>query len=213
MKTLHLLYTFSKLIGIKKPYFYSKNSYYYFESISTKYYNGKYYLRLMEVFKSMKSISSNKKLNYNAHSSTKQIIKEYGTPFYTMKNEGMKETEILYYKKRIGFHKARLEFHFYKERLFFYSYTFPYLSNSDKIEIKKTLEEKYYEKQKIDFTKNYLTDLDKNMISVTDDMEYSILYFCKNDKAISKLESKRKSKQINKLNTNKLHKSDLFRNL
>ena len=74
----------------------------------------------------------------------KSLKKKYGKPLYNILHEhGEHHIRILFYKRMIEDQKVRLEFHFYDDRLFYYSYTFPYLSHEEKNRFMGQLSKKY----------------------------------------------------------------------
>src|SRR5690554_1281610 len=104
--TLNFLYTLTNYFKVRKPYLNSKNSYYYFESLSSKYNNGKFYFQLLETLDKQTPIYSKESLKYASAIGIKQIIKKFGMAHHSILSEGTFNTKILFYKRRIGMHKA-----------------------------------------------------------------------------------------------------------
>ena len=76
--------------------------------------------------------------------SKKKLKKRYGKPLYHVNHyHGGYHIEIFYYKRLISDQKVKFEFHFCEGQLFYYNYTFPYLSKNEKDNLFKNIEEKY----------------------------------------------------------------------
>jgi hypothetical protein len=73
---------------------------------------------------------------------------------------------------------VNLEVHFHNKELFLYSYTFPYLNDTDKAEIVKVIGCKYLNEEKFDF-QNFKIINDKNeVISIYENIVFTITYTC-----------------------------------
>lgn len=136
--------------------------------------------------------------------SKKDVIRNFDRPNYSFVCEALKEIEILFYRRKLGSHKTKLEFHFFKNKLFLYTYKFSYLSSEDRKEIIEILDEKYLEKQNVSIQNSHIEDKNHNIIMLRDNLEFSIKYLDKNSIAFKtilkqdtlrkfKVETKRKS--------------------
>lgn len=103
------------------------------------------YRKLMENFDKDLIRLENTSLNHQFYNTrTKSLKKKYGKPLYNISHEhGEHSIRILFYKRMIEDKKVRLEFHFSDDRLFYYSYTFPYLSHKEKNKFIGQIAKKY----------------------------------------------------------------------
>jgi len=171
-----------QVFGAKKAFYYNPKNY-YIEKLVNKYRNGKFYFNLIERVEKMDEIKTNvviefidnKKLNEVV---INDVIKEYGSSNYKIISEDLLGVEILFYKLKLGEYKMKLEFHFFNDKLFFYSYTFSMNSVKNKNEIIKIIKDKYSVQGLSDKGKNYIIDDNKNMILSNHDINFSIYYLC-----------------------------------
>jgi hypothetical protein len=103
------------------------------------------YRKLMENFDKDIIILENTSLNHQFYATrTKSLMKRYGKPLYNISHKhGEHRFRILFYKQIIEDQKVRLEFHFCDDKLFYYSYTFPYLSDEEKNKFMDQIGKKY----------------------------------------------------------------------
>jgi hypothetical protein len=106
----------------------------------------------------------------------KYIVKKNGKPNYKATIENLAEVEILFYRIKFGDHKSRVEFHFFNNSLFFYSFTFSHHNGNCKKELIQIINEKYLEGKPIDMNSNYIIDKNNNVIMLKDDVQTSIYY-------------------------------------
>jgi hypothetical protein len=103
-------------------YSYRKN---YYRTLRTKYKDGKFYQKIEERIKNIKIIKSSTEIKLLPkiklqNTKLNDIIKLFGQPNYIIDETEILNIKILYYKKKIGPHKIKLEFHLYKKHLFFF---------------------------------------------------------------------------------------------
>lgn len=92
--------------------------------------------------------------------------------------ENTKDCTILFYRIKDGSHKFRLEMHFFKNKLVFFSYIFS--SSQDKKIIPNLIAKKYLKSQGsilLNFSKNTLTDGFRNHVEMDDSVFLTIHYF------------------------------------
>jgi len=180
---------FSRIFNKRKLYSYYYPRNYYYEKILDKYSDGHFYVNLINNLKKINEIETNteirlidnKKLNEIV---IKDIIRKYGKPNYKIICEDLFEIKVLFYRQKLAYHKTKLEFHFCKNNLFLYTYTFSYLNLEDKNEIIQILKEKYLEGKSKDIINNYIVDKNKNIILLEDSIDFSIYYSYKNNIAL-----------------------------
>ena len=106
----------------------------------------------------------------------KELKRSYGKPLYHVNHYHKNyHVEIVYFKKLIDDKKVRLEFHFCDKQLFYYTYTFPYLSNSEKDNLFKNIEEKYNLKYS-EIIDNCIIDSELKAMSVSDGIDLKVGY-------------------------------------
>lgn len=187
----------------RKSFHYSRSNYYRRRLDESK--SVQLYLKLMSDLEFTNGIKTNTEIQLidnkkDNEINKKNIIRKYGRPNYKFICEDLTEIEILFYRKKIGSHKAKMEFHFYKNSLFLYTYTFSYLSLEDKNEIIKIINEKYLEREYKDIINHHIVDENKSTIILNDNLDFSIKYLDKNNIAfetILKQDKFQKSKDEN----------------
>lgn len=103
----------------------------------------------------------------------KTLKGEIGKPYNTIKNKKLKTT-ILTYRSNLSKFKLTAEYHFYRDKLIFYRFRFPDLSNQEKEEITTILNTKYSPQSK---KTNYSFIDDYNsIIEIKDTVLYQITY-------------------------------------
>ena len=106
-----------------------------------------------------------------------------------------------------------MEFHFYKNKLFFYAYTFSYLGKEEKEEVIQTIKDKYLKGETVGLCNKYIVDKNSNIMIVNDTVEFSIYYLCNNHEAIDSFVDYYKNKSKLNQSLEKKHKSTLYRRL
>ncbi len=127
----------------------------------------------------------------------KDIIRKYGRPDYNFICKDLIKIEILFYRQKLGSHKTKMEFHFFKNKLFLYTYKFSYLTTEERYEIIEIINEKYLEKQSVNIINNYIVDKNQSILMLDDTVEFTIKYLDKNNiafKTILKQDRFQKSK-------------------
>jgi len=206
----------SQIFSTKKSYNYTR--YYYYEMLSDKYRDGQFYSDAINNFKTLNKIETdteislvdNKKLQ---EIRIKDIVKKYGKFNYKITNEDLFEIDILFYKLKLGKHKTKLEFHFFENTLFFYTYTFSHLNAEDKNEIKQIIQKKYLEEKTLNLFKNYIVDKNKNIIILNENIDFSISYLCNNKIAIEKILKHIDLKKVENETMDKRYNKTLYKRL
>lgn len=123
--------------------------------------------------------------------SLKSLMKKYGKPLYSVKhNIEDKKVDIKFYKRIISGQKVKLEFHFYQNVLFYYSYSFPYLTNKEKNDIIDRIDKKY--DLGFESSETYkLSILDKDHIffRISDEPEFKLQYLDTKNRFYKKLKN------------------------
>lgn len=82
---------------------------------------------------------------------------------------------VLLYRLIIGEQKVKIEFHFHKNKLFYYKFIFSYIEEEQKAELINALLEKYH-LPTIEVTNYSIFDTDNNCILVTDHFDFTMSY-------------------------------------
>jgi len=176
-------------------YSYRKN---YYRTLRTKYKDGKFYRKIEDRIKKIKIIKTSTEIKLLPkiklqNTKLNDIIKLYGQPNYIIDETEILNIKILYYKKKIGPHKIKLEFHLYKKHLFFYSYDFSHEKSNNNIV--KLLRSKYIKHFDEDIRKIGIIDQHKNIILVNNTVNLSILYVSGNNIVLHKITKSLKLKE------------------
>ena len=194
-------------------YSYRKN---YYRTLRTKYKDGKFYQKIEERIKKIKIIETSTEIKLLPkiklqNTKLNDIIKLYGQPYYIIDETEILNIKIIYYKKKIGPHKIKLEFHLYKKHLFFYSYDFSHEKSNNKIV--KLLRSKYIKDFYKDIRKIGIIDQHKNIILVNNTVNLSILYISGNNIVLNKITKSLKLKETNQKRKIKNSYNKLFKRL
>jgi hypothetical protein len=162
--------------GRKKNRYYPKGNYQY-QHVSRFNDIDSYSLLIRNT--ELTSVETDKDIRFSHHLTFgldyKYFLKRLGRPNSVIKQTEPFERRILYYKFMMGGHKTKCELHFYKNKLFFYCYTFPYLVEEDKKRIINVLCEKYVNGP-IDMEKFKIVDQHNNIIFVNDIVDLTVNY-------------------------------------
>ena len=194
-------------------YSFRKNHY---RTLRTKYKDGKFYQKIEERIKKIKIIETSTEIKLLPkiklqNTKLNDIIKLYGQPNYIIDETEILNIKIIYYKKKIGPHKIKLEFHLYKKHLFFYSYDFSHEKSNNKIV--KLLRSKYIKDFYKDIRKIGIIDQHKNIILVNNTVNLSILYISGNNIVLNKITKSLKLKETNQKRKIKNSYNKLFKRL
>jgi len=161
----------------------------YCDSVISKYSYVKSYSDLINELSQIKfAIYSEINNTYQSSAQTiKNCLKINGDPAIYLDYNKLHKSEILCYHKIIGGYKARVELHFHKNNLFFYKYTFPYLTNTEKQKIISQLKEKYKIGKNIDLESTYVELNNKTRIVIFNDFELQLNYVIYNSIFIKEL--------------------------
>lgn len=194
-------------------YSYRKN---YYRTLRTKYKDGKFYQKIEDRIKKIKIIKTSTEIKLLPkiklqNTKLNDIIKLYGQPNYIIDEKEILNIKILYYKKKIGPHKIKLEFHLYKKHLFFYSYDFSHEKSNNNIV--KLLRSKYIKHFDEDIRKIGIIDQHKNIILVNNTVNLSILYVSGNNIVFHKITKSLKLKETKEKRKIKNSYNKLFKRL
>ena len=155
---------------------------YYRERIKNSYRHREKYLEL-SYRASLKNKIKADDIDSQLPLTKKGIRKEFGHPKFCIRNGQSIATEILFYKTHLDKFQAHVEFHFYKDRLFFYTYSFNNVSEPYRQEIINLLKEKYLQNQEFDHKNQIISD-GQSLINVEAGFNFSIHYFSKNHEEV-----------------------------
>lgn len=164
----------------KKPRFRISKSQYY-ETITT----GNTYLQNIASnadvinntdFVTKAPILFNNTLSLN--SSYQEVIDCFGTPAHQVDKNTANQHSILFYKKKVGIHKVRLEIHVVNQQFLIGFITFSLTSQKEKSPVIDSVSEEYH----INRAKNHLEDFriynEKNeFIKVIDSVDLTLVYW------------------------------------
>jgi hypothetical protein len=196
---------------------FQKEKYYtnYYERILSKYSDLNTYLTLFEKCDARKHIITREKIHYSSgleFGSTIKKVKKNNFPHYVI--EHLDEFTVLLYRIMIGGHKAKLEMHFYKNTLFFFNYSFSYLTDVDKENIIEVLAKKYLGNTLNFDTRNQnITDDFNNHILVENGIDFVIHYITlegESHNSIRKIKEREKKNQSKKM---ELRQKELYSKL
>ncbi len=180
----------SRVILGKRLYYFSRD--YYYEELLDKYSDGLFYKNLKDrlaLLAGRKSTVEIRVLDGKTPNNIirKEVVKKYGRPNYKIKNEAFPDITILFYKRQIGEYKVKLEFHFYKKDLVFFSYNFPYLSPESYEEVVQIIRDKYLGDGSQDIMDSYIIDRNGNIVLPDNIFGFSVYYFCPDNQNFSNM--------------------------
>ena len=171
----------------KKAYTKRQLGYDYYEHLFCQYRKKDAYWQIIQQLESFCSRPSQVDIklceSFNTFEvSPKDVIKKYGKPnFKIAKKEMYSKTCIMLYRIHLGKHKAKLELHFFKEKLAFYNYRFSYLKNKDIKELHKVIKEKYIDSADVDLKNYCITDSHHNVLQLLHEGDLEIRYISTNN--------------------------------
>ncbi|TYQ00472.1 hypothetical protein C7447_1011088 [Tenacibaculum adriaticum] len=202
-----------KLFGLlnSKKYY---NNYYYTKSIS-KYKDINSYINIYEDFlssndiiKTSERISHSSNISFGTDISTAK--KEIGTPYKFIKNLNL--CDILFYKTKISNYKIDIELHFFKKKLVFYKYTFPFSFYTKEIE--NQVQNKYFKGNKlIDFKNQLIADANNSFLKIDNEVSFSIYYFSLNHGFYDYLKNQKEILKFHSLNKQRIAVFELLETL
>ncbi len=176
-KSIHPKKSLSNIFKPKDEY---RHREYYYENLFNKYKDATSYQSIITKVKSKHNIVSQRMISFDDNpfeKVTKQnIVKLYGKPSYQNKTDSVLNTELFFYRLIIGGHKVKLDMHFHNNHLFFYSYTFSYLKEDEKLLIINLIEKKYLNGQHFDYKNFNITDNRHSVIHIIDAFDFTIDY-------------------------------------
>ncbi|MCK5814519.1 MAG: hypothetical protein KAH07_01100 [Flavobacteriaceae bacterium] len=221
---------YSKIKSILPRIFNSKNSdsdsdsysysskRYYQSTLIKKYDDGKFYISLIKKIKNKNEIKTNvdiqllgaKKLN---EIDVKSVVRRYGKPNSKFVFKNLLGIEVLIFKRKIGAYKYHLEFHFFNNNLFFYTYIF--LDFNKEKDITEMIKEKYIDEtnQLYDKKNNFIIDKNNNIILLNDNIPFSVYYLCDNKIVLDKITKHLDLTKTNIKNKHTKHKKTLYNEL
>ena len=143
----------------------------------------------------------------------KSIKKKYGKALYEIDHDHDEHLiKILFYKRIISDQKVKLEFHFCDDKLFYYSYTFPYLGEREKNELINNLCKKYNLKS-ANFSEECILDDNQIAIRIKDQLDLTFKYLDTKSEFveyIKKNPNKRSDKKLTRKSKNYFNLNNLF---
>lgn len=138
-------------------------------------------------------------------SNSKLVKRKLGKPMcYIKKCINTLEFNILFYKMYLGGYKTKQEAHFFEDKLYYFSYVFSYMNDSDKESLKKLICKKYLKKE-CDLNNLKIVDKYGSAIFITESVDFTINYLCGDKNLFDKFKSI--LKEINS-ERHKLHKKN-----
>ncbi|MBL7996788.1 hypothetical protein JNM05_15585 [bacterium] len=168
-----ILRKLKKALPSQTEYYYSRSRYY--ERLSAKYGNIRSYVSLLSAGNKLASVESAVSAKPELGGSSEDVLKKYGEPHCRLANITVLKNQILFYKFLLGGHKTKCEMHFFKNKMFLFTYTFSYLTPNDKIKLVESLSKKYLSKS-IDLKNICITDEQGNKIFLHDSSDFIIYY-------------------------------------
>ncbi len=152
-----------------------------YNSLLIRYNGPTFYANLQDDIESKKKLVATEKISLFrnkpfAQISVADIKKHYGSPGCHIKDEYPVCKEIFLYHVLMGKLRVNLELHFSWNELFFYNYSFPYLSDSDKDQVIKVIESKYLNGGKFNFQHFNIADDQFNFISISENIVFTVNY-------------------------------------
>ena len=162
------------------------------------------------------TVESDKEISYSHHlkfgMDYKIYKKKLGKPNNFMHQTEPIDRRILYYKFIMGGHRTKCELHFYKDKLFFYCFTFPYLTEENKKEILNILYEKYVN-HPIDMENVKIADKNNNILFIENRVELTVNYVALSSEIFSYLDIAKIASETNAQSKNRFYKKELLRML
>lgn len=191
---------------------------YYYHAVLNRHNNGVFYNGLIKSIENYGNIKTSKNIkllkNKSLNSTTlKDVKRKFGRFNNRIINDELYDVKVLLYKHKIGRYKAKMELHFYKNRLFFYAYTFSYINMDEKEEIINIIKDKYLKVDSVNLFDKYIVDQNENIMMINDKIEFSIYYLVNNQEAMDSFLEYRKNKNKLSESVEKKHKSTLYRRL
>lgn len=156
---------------------------YYFEKLASTYDN-KHYVHLISSLLKKNSISTPTDISFLSDNKSHDVsiwklICKYGNPSRCISVPDIGNNKILVYKQELGGHRIKSEFHFHENKLFYISYSFPYIVDKEFSEIIKVILEKYTipENEANNMFTNYIIDSKGKVISFRNDIIFSLNYY------------------------------------
>lgn len=117
----------------------------------------------------------------------KDVKRECGKPKQTIKYDNIPDVDVLFYKQCMGGHKTKIEYHFFKNQLFFYGYIFSYVDKKQVQEIRTIIKEKYRVDEDISENDVKLIDEFGNVIQLKWDVYFTVQYFLGKTQSLRKV--------------------------
>ncbi|MBN2173900.1 MAG: hypothetical protein JW731_07205 [Bacteroidales bacterium] len=187
---------------------------YYYDKLLTKYENPEFYSKLDETdqlrkIPSKQTIRVKDDLNFGI--SYQEVIDKHGKPNCILKKDRNSKFQILFYRVKVGGHKTKCEYHFYNNRLFFFTYIFAYLTKEEKNEITKMVGKKYADDALFEPESQIIIDVTENFIMVENGVDYSILYVSGEKEIFQQIKKDRRTENIIHQKRNIRRNNELYR--
>lgn len=210
---------FYKIVAYFSNFFSKKRFGYYprYDYYQTRLKNSRgeqFYRSLITDFKKNIGIPTDTEISYDGSKpisdlTKKDIISIFGKPNYQVAIQNSIETSVFFYKQNFGNHNVKVEFHFFKDNLIFYVYTFSNLKNIK--EITEVIKEKYLNGRDVDIINENIIDKNKNRIHIRNSVYFEVYYLCYNKEYIDQYinaeeDKKEKSNLEEKRNKRVLYK-------
>jgi len=168
------------------------NKGHHYEQLLGKYNNIENYLQVYkDALEKKKICTSNEiflKNNLEFDCTINKAERLYDKPHYVIKNTTDHNINILFYRLLIGGQKVKCEMHFYEKRLFFFNYTFSYVTDPDKELIIKVIHNKYLS-DSFDYQNENIIDKNGNIITINESHGLVINYIASTHKFFKEVTS------------------------
>lgn len=175
----------------------------YFSQIIKKYKNIDNYTSIFNsVLQDNDIIESNVPIRFSDDidfgACVSSVKKGINTSYRFIKNPDL--CDIIFFTTKVGGYRITTELHFFKNKIIFFKYTFPSLSNKKKVE--NLIKKKYKIKEPVtDKINNLLvTDTLNNYLKTENEVTFSIYYFTKNYGFYAFLKQQQENSKMNVLN-------------
>lgn len=200
------LFTFGKITPTEIDYYYDSDQHYklFSNSFDFEYFH-KVFLNSVETVQTTQNIKFNSIIEFG---SKKRALKSIlGLPDFSTK---LLALETISYKEKLGLLPCRLFFHFYKNKLFMFSYVFSSVYPTQKEQLYEILSSKYLNNTPLKTRQNRIVDPKGNSIQINDDVNFSIDYVFNNKEIRNSINKEfDKIEEIN-LNSNRMIRQEIF---
>lgn len=144
--------------------------------------------------------------------SKKELLRNSGIPKATINITIDNDVQVLYYKHKIAQERARVEFHFYKKKLFYINVRFSTRNNRGNSDLVKVLESKYGSSL-MSGEARFVNKQNNNALIIRNNLGVSLSYMLLDSEFFSLLDNKNQIDKIKIGELKELEQRYLFNNL